>query len=228
MMSKYLLLILGFIINASCQRQSQSFQSFIKLAVYGTAFQPHHPIELLSNLSNIQSIFKCAMHCNRNRQCRTFDYDRSSLVCRLFEGEITTGLVLNVSIPFSSRVGSIQSDTILAVAQYAPFNQPCNQCSIGVNRYLECKDNTCQCPQNTYWNGQLCLNQLYNGSQCNTTVACRSDLNFTCWIQTRTCMIQKRGGKVSFMETEESNRSTRRRMINRSDLRVDKKGNMIS
>ena len=135
---------------------------------------------------------ECAMQCNQNRRCRTFDYDQSSLVCRLFEGEVSTGTVLNNSTLSSSRVGSIRYTSTDVLQQYSAYNQSCDQCGIGVNRYLQCINNSCRCPPNTYWNGQMCLNQLYNGSTCNYPSDCRQDLNLTCSNENENMYISRR------------------------------------
>ena len=199
MMGPHLLLILFFAIPASHQQQSPGFESSMRLTAFGTAFQPQNPIELLSISPYIRSLLRCAMQCNQNCRCRTFDYDQSSLVCRLFEGDLLTGTVLNNSTLSSSRVGSIRYTTTDVFQQYSAYNQSCDQCSIGVNRYLQCINNSCQCPPNTYWNGQMCLNQLYNGSRCNHSSECRQDLNLTCSNQTKTCIVPRVQGNVSFV-----------------------------
>ncbi|CAF4069866.1 unnamed protein product [Adineta steineri] len=127
------------------------------------------------------------MLCNQNRQCRTFDYDRSSLVCRLFESEYSTGTILTNSSSLTSRIGAILYNTTATSQFYSVYNQTCDQCSTGSNRYLQCINNTCQCPLYTYWNGQKCLNQVYKGSNCSSKLSCRQDLNLTCYTQTNTC-----------------------------------------
>lgn len=199
MMVKYLSLILCCIICTSHQQNSQLFESSIRLTPFGTAFEPRNSIESLAAFLRVQSLTRCAMQCNQERQCRTFDYDQSSRVCRLFEGDISTGTVLNSSVPLSSRIGSIRTNNIDALQQYSSYNQSCYQCGMGNNRYLECNNYSCLCPQHTYWNGQICSNQLYNGSQCNSSTACRQDLNLTCSIQARTCVDQRRRGTVSLL-----------------------------
>jgi hypothetical protein len=201
MMLKHLLLVLFFIIPVSHQQQSQSFESSIQLTAFGTAFQPRNPIELLGTSSNVRSLLRCAMQCNQNRQCRTFDYDRSSLICHQFEGDISTGTILNSSVSLSSRIGSIRYNTTDALQQYSSYNQTCDQCGIGINRYLQCINNTCQCPTNTYWNGQMCSNQLYTGAKCNSSSACRQDLNLTCSTQMNTCIVPTVSGTVSLIHT---------------------------
>ncbi|CAF2102139.1 unnamed protein product [Rotaria magnacalcarata] len=170
---------------------SQTFQSRIRLTAFGTAFQPRNPIEILSSSSKIQSLFRCAMQCNQNRQCRTFDYDYLSLICRLFEGELSTGSIL-YNDTLSSRIGAIFYDA--TIQSYSSYGQPCQQCGMGVNRYLQCINNTCQCPPNTFWDGQICLNQLYNGSNCNYSLpSCRQDLNLYCSNQTSKCTVLEIG-----------------------------------
>ena len=198
-MAKHLLLMLFFAIPASYQQQSQLFDSSVRLTAFGTAFQPQNSIELLGTFSNVRSLLRCAMQCNQNRQCRTFDYDQSSLVCRQFEGDISIGTVLNNSISLSSRIGSVRCNTSDALQQYSSYNQTCDRCGIGINRYLQCINKTCQCPLHTYWNGQMCSNQLYNGSKCNASSACRQDLNLICFSQTNTCMVPIVGGTVSLI-----------------------------
>jgi hypothetical protein len=199
MMVKHTLLMLFFVISASHQQQSQLFESSIRLTAFGTAFQPRNPIEVLGIFSNVPSLLQCAIQCNQNRQCRTFDYDQSSLVCRQFEGEFLTGTVLNNSTLLSSRIGSILYDTTDTLQFYSSYNQTCDQCGIGINRYLQCINNTCQCPPNTYWNGQMCSNQLYKGAICNYSSACRPDLNLTCSTQTNTCVVSTVAGRVSLI-----------------------------
>jgi hypothetical protein len=137
------------------------------------------------------------MMCNQNRQCRTFDYDQSSMICRLFEGQLSTGTILYNATLLSSRIGAIIYNTTLASKLYSSYNQTCDQCSITGNRYLQCVNNTCQCPIHTYWNGQMCSNQLYNGSNCSpSTVSCRQDLNLTCSNQTNTCGVLHITGEI--------------------------------
>lgn len=197
MMATYLLLMLFFAAPASHQQKTHMFESSTQLTEFGTAFEPRHPIELLSTICTVPSLVQCAMQCNQNVRCRTCDYDKSSRVCRLFEGEFSTGTLLNNSTLSSSRVISILHDTADAHQSYSAYNETCDQCGVGINRYLQCINNTCQCPPNTYWNGRICLNQKYNGSSCNFSSECRQDLNLTCSTQTRTCTVSKPAGTDS-------------------------------
>ena len=196
MRTRHYIPIIFVTIHASYQQQSKSFESLIKLSIFCTRFRPQNPIRLVANLSNVRSLLRCAMQCNQNRQCHTFDYDQSSLDCRLFEGNISTGTVLNNSIPSSSCVGSIRVSPPDALEQYPSYNQTCDQCGLVVNRYLQCISNTCQCPIHTYWDGRICSNQLYNGSSCNSSSACRQDFNLTCSDQTKTCRVGTLAGTV--------------------------------
>ena len=191
-MSPYVLRTLFFLMcSSSYQQQSQIFQSSIYLTPFGTAFEPQNPIELLGTFSNILSLTHCSLQCNQDRQCRTLDYDQSSRICRIFEGEFSTGTVITNSSLSSSRIGAIGYDTTDTIQSFLSYNKTCDHCSTGRNRYLQCLNNRCQCPSNTYWNGHMCLNQLYIGSNCShMSTACREDLNLTCNSQSSTCSVQ--------------------------------------
>ena len=105
--------------------------------------------------------------CNLNVQCRTFDYDSSSLICRLFEGALNTGYIMPV--PPTSRVGSLEYFPIF----FSAYHQSCSQCS--ENRYLTCSNNTCECPLHSFWNGSECENQRYENASCLNDEWCRND-----------------------------------------------------
>lgn len=161
-------------------------QSYIRLSDWSKKFQPANSIELVATLS-VPSFNRCAygknerfssnsklmtrydllLACNLNVRCRTFDYDSSSLVCRLFEGALNTGYT--ISAPSTSRVGSVQyfPDFLTAV------NQSCAQCA--ENRYLTCSNSACQCPTHTFWNGSQCVNQRYENASCLNNKWCRND-----------------------------------------------------
>jgi hypothetical protein len=108
-----------------------------------------------------------SLACNLNIQCRTLDYDSSSLVCRLFEGVLETGY--SVSAAPTSRVGSLKYISMFFTA----FQQPCSQCV--ESRYLTCLNNTCQCPLHSFWNGSQCDNQRYENASCLNNEWCRND-----------------------------------------------------
>jgi hypothetical protein len=170
--------------HAEC---SLIFESSFKVTAFGTVFQARHPSELLLTLSNSQSLMRCLMQCNQNLQCRTINYDQSSQMCQLFAGELSTGtLINNASLPFA-RVGAVRFNTESVSQSYTSYNQTCDRCTSGKNRYVQCWNSTCQCPSQTFWNGQMCQNKMYNGSSCLVSTACREDLNFTCFNRTRIC-----------------------------------------
>ncbi|CAF1100912.1 unnamed protein product [Adineta steineri] len=140
----------------------------------GNQFQPANIIELLAINPNIRTLIRCAILCDRNIQCRTFDYDSISKQCRLFEGSIDTGILLSVSS--ASVVGSIKIDESL----YDLYNASSDACVN--NRFLvsDTLNNWCHCPIHTYWNGSICVNQRYDGEVCASDNWCRTDLNITC------------------------------------------------
>ena len=172
------------------------FQSSISLTPLGTAFLPGESIELVDVFYSVRSLIRCTMQCNQNRRCRTFDYDSSSRVCRLFEGQFSTGTALYNATFSSSRIGAISISTNTQI--YSTYNQTCDQCIMDANRYLECMNGFCQCPLNNFWNVQACLNQVYNGSHCNHSFpSCRQDFNLTCSNITNTCEVPQPTGTAT-------------------------------
>ncbi|CAF0855664.1 unnamed protein product [Adineta steineri] len=140
--------------------------SNIHLTNGGCQFQPANPVELLVTLVT-PSFLRCGAQCNLNIHCRTFDYNSSSGVCRLFEGASNTG---NMTLAMStSHVGALR----LSPSLFNAFGQACLQCI--ESRFLTCSNNTCQCPRNSFWNGVLCENQRYSGATCNNSQMCRYD-----------------------------------------------------
>ncbi|UJR12033.1 hypothetical protein I4U23_016211 [Adineta vaga] len=111
------------------------------------------------------------------RYCRTYDFDYDSTQCRLWDADITTGSIIVSSSKPKSIVGTIRFSSDMYENIY---NQSCDKCIR--SRYLTCdiNTNTCQCPLNTYWNGSMCLRQLFRYQICSMVNACRTDLNLTC------------------------------------------------
>ncbi|CAF4048940.1 unnamed protein product, partial [Adineta steineri] len=142
------------------------FESYIQLSQLSSQFQPANSIELLETQS-VSSFMQCGYICNRNIQCRTFDYNSSSMICRIFEGALDTGSI--VSAAPTSRVGFIKYSSLYFIA----INQPCTQCI--ESRYLTCLNNTCQCPAHSFYNGSQCENQRYENASCLNNDWCRQD-----------------------------------------------------
>lgn len=141
----------------------------------GYEFQAHDDIQLLS-IKFLLTRSSCVAACHQHQQCHTFDYDKSTRRCRLFQGDQTTGSDM-LSTSNDSFVGSL---VIPYSASSSIFNQSCSVCVD--NRYFMCSDvsNTCQCSPDMYWDGNLCRLQLFEGSLCNQTDACRSNLGIFC------------------------------------------------
>ena len=151
------------------------FSSRIIFSSTGQEFQPRSNVQLIVN-TTAQSRLRCSSACNRYVTCYTLDYDSSSGRCRLFQGDFTTGSMIP-SLFSNSIVGSVVLSPSLFTAVY---NESCQMCQ--ENRYHLCSatTNRCQCPQNTYWNGAMCLLKLFPNATCNHIDACRTDLNLTC------------------------------------------------
>ena len=158
-----------------CISNAVAFQSYFILDNMGTQFMPIHMNALhLANVS-AQTKVKCAYQCSVHPQCRTFNFDTTTQICQLFQGDtIATGST--VSAAQTSMFGSVRLMEIFFTA----YNRSCDQCAD--NRFLRCVNNTCQCQQNTYWNGSFCLPQLpLPCMECEPNKSmCREDLNLTC------------------------------------------------
>ena len=73
-----------------------------------------------------------------------------------------------------SRVGSIKLNS----NHFTNRGQSCSLCQ--GSRYLTCINGTCQCPTHTYFDGSICQSQKLIGGNCNNSMECRTDLNYTC------------------------------------------------
>jgi hypothetical protein len=159
--------------------------SYTDLSDVAKDFIPANPAELRGIHSSIDSATDCAILCNEDPQCRTFVSDPP--FCRLYEGSSSTGSITN-SPSANSIVGAINYDNINLASAY---NQSCDHCY--PDRYLVCRNNICQCPLNTFWDGQSkCLNTLYvnSPSTCQSDDWCRPDMNLTCQCGTCQCSLQ--------------------------------------
>ncbi|CAF1244126.1 unnamed protein product [Adineta ricciae] len=151
------------------------FISNINVQNQGFDFIPANPIELFQTYSSVSSAFKCALRCHQDPQCRTYVYDLS--ICQLYQGSSDTGSI--VPSPSTTRiVGAINYKNINVASAY---NQSCDHCF--PDRYLVCRNNTCQCPTGTFYDNQgHCLNQLYADSTltCEDDSWCNQALNLSC------------------------------------------------
>ena len=149
-------------------------------------FSPIDLPDLLLSTNTLPSLLFCVRLCHSTVQCRIFDYDPSSRQCRLFEGDIATmGSIIPSAASTQSLVGSMKIDG----SQFVSHGQGCSSC-VG-SRYLECVNNTCQCPTKTFFDGSICRSEQLAGDPCLDSSECRGDLNYTCQLN-MTC-----GGKCS-------------------------------
>lgn len=153
----------------------QAFESDISLSDTGTTFIPKYSFESTLATVNVPSQLRCGQQCNQNILCRIFIYEKIIVNnCRLYQSDLSSGNITSTGAS-SSRVGIIVYHPLL----YADYNQTCDWCQF--NRYLTCQNATCRCPPPTsYWDGQMCQNQLYYGEACNASSWCRQDLNLAC------------------------------------------------
>jgi len=166
--------------------QSQIFQSRMKFQETGTDFIPANPVELIATYTGISTIMSCFNKCNTNPLCRTVVSDSTCpSVCRLYQGSIDTGTII-ASLSSTSRVGGLRYDTSL----YTSYNQVCDPNSPSFNRYLICNNRVWDCPIGTYWNGVICVNQVYYQASCDTNKVCREDISLTCSSSCHKCLCE--------------------------------------
>ncbi|UJR38775.1 hypothetical protein I4U23_031440 [Adineta vaga] len=151
------------------------YQSTVIFSSLGSEFQSENNLDLFLSKTVSKRIL-CIALCNQHRLCYTFDFDFISGRCRLFESNLRTGSII-VSSSSSSIVGIIKLTSNLYQSIH---DQSCQICEH--NRYEICSSikNTCQCPLHTFWNGSICLLQLYENRTCLQIDGCRKDFNLTC------------------------------------------------
>ncbi len=162
-----------FVILFGCA-YSQNIGTYFTLSNEGMQFLLINSTQLLDTIT-ISSLKKCAAICVRFLpHCRTFEFDSSTLQCRLIEGDLTTGQIIPSTSSSKSIVGSMK----LAPELFTSYGQSCSQC-VG-NPFFTCINGTCQCALHSYFDGSMCKLQQFTGAQCNSSNACRTDLNLTC------------------------------------------------
>jgi hypothetical protein len=168
------------------------FHVRFQITPYPSQYTPPHSSELLESYTNVPKLMNCLEKCNQNVLCRTVEFSPNlGYQCRLFMGMSSTGMI-SISNDPNNKVGSV----ILEPEFYVDYGESCNAASMSTSaevydRYLVCNGtaSTLQCPSMTFWNGSICVNQGYNGSACNSSSMCRTDLNLTCLITTETCRV---------------------------------------
>ncbi|CAF1123952.1 unnamed protein product [Adineta ricciae] len=158
---------------------STDFMSYIHVYDSGVNYIPTDPVELICIHSSVLSLVQCAVLCHKDARCHTFVSDLPS--CRLYESSPQTGSLVS-SASHDTIVGSIIYDNIDLTSKY---NQSCDHCA--QDRYLVCRNGTCQCPVQTYWTNQTCQSQSFTGAPCNSSKQCRNDLGLVCSRENKTC-----------------------------------------
>ena len=152
-------------------------QSIAKLQGDGIDFLPANPVELMANYTDISSFLSCYSQCNMNPLCRTFVSDtKMPFVCRLYQGLIETGSFIATSSS-TLRVAGLIYDK----SHYLSYDKVCDPQAPPFDRYLVCINRLWSCPTTTFWNGSMCLNQVYYANPCNTDEMCRQDIGLQCF-----------------------------------------------
>ena len=162
----------------------QVFQSLMIFQQTNVDFIPANPIELITSYIDISTVMACFNKCNMDPLCRTFVTDTTSpFVCCLYQGAIDTGTFI-VSSSSTSQVASLHYDTSF----YSAYNQICDPKVPPFDRYLICTNGSWHCPTATYWNGSMCINQVYYESSCSTNEMCRQDIGLMCLSTCNKCL----------------------------------------
>jgi hypothetical protein len=181
--SKWCFVLLTLLINVAFV-QNQTYQSIVTLEDIGTDFITANPVELIAIYSDVPTLISCYNKCNLNLLCRTLVSDITwPFICRLYEGSIDTGTI-NVSFSSTSRVGALYYSGSL----YGHYNEVCDPNLPPFDRYLTCRNGCWDCPVGTYWNGSMCINQIYYESSCNTNNMCREDIGLICSSSCNNCL----------------------------------------
>ena len=176
--------MLGLVVISLHTVQNQIMQSSLTLQPYGTDFIPANPIELINTYTDLHSFLSCYIMCNMNPLCRTFVSDIGTpSVCRLYEGLIDTGTIVD-SLSLTSRVAGLHYEPSF----YFAYNQTCDPHMLPLNRYLICINNLWRCPTATFWNSSMCLNQIYYGDSCTMNEECRQDIGLQCSARCLKCL----------------------------------------
>lgn len=127
----------------------QFYTSKIKISSYGFEFQYNIKSDMLESFSGVRKILFCGVKCNLNSNCRYFDYDASTRVCRTFlRGKVVASQFL------TKQVGTINDIDFL----YMSYGSACSPNNYEGNRYLKCNtSNLYQCHDRFSWNGSACI-----------------------------------------------------------------------
>ena len=154
---------------------SQIFQSLAIRYPLGTHFLPVNPVEFLATITNVKSFQACFRYCHENLLCRTFVSDSNSpFSCLLYESHTDTGSIQQ-SPSVTSAVGALQYLDL-----YKFYGKSCPPNTQNFDRYMVCMNGFWRCPQNTYWNGSVCLNAGYHQYSCLQDDYCRQDIGLKC------------------------------------------------
>ena len=128
---------------------------------FGFECQPIVSADQLATFTSVLNVVHCASKCNQQAICRSFDYDTSTMMCRLFSDASVVS-----SNSTTSRAGSVQYTPDL----YSSYGQMCTRDNCEISRYLTCNPfNTCQCPAGQRPNAQMCVGESWEVFHCDST-----------------------------------------------------------
>lgn len=159
---------------------TEPYEFKFQTSAFGKEFRPSYPNNLISSVSHVRSLTKCAMMCSVNDECQTVDFDTVSLRCRLFADWYYEGTT--VSSSSTSLIAFIAPKSSF----YLPFNQSC-LVSSEYSRFLACENGRWACQPDFFWNGSTCERKRSFDQSCRIGQWCNSNRFLFCLNVTARC-----------------------------------------
>ena len=136
-------LLLAMSLSTNQQQQGIMLHIFSS----GATFQPLDSADLIATQLGVKSMNQCAMTCLMNTECRTLNYDSSTLMCHLFGAWVYEG----TSIQSTSHLAYMEQTPVL----YSMYGQVCDTL-FALNRFLSCVNGHWSCAVSQFLNGSIC------------------------------------------------------------------------
>ncbi|CAF0804141.1 unnamed protein product [Adineta steineri] len=146
----------------------------------GFQFIASDPSDLLTTENDANTIMRCVAQCVKNIACRTVNFDLSINQCSLFTSWSFEGTFYSSS---RSQVGYIIQQSVF----YTSYLQPCILSFNSINRYLQCVNSTWICPNQYFFDGNVCEYWRSFNQLCQTDEWCDSSKYLTCSTFSNTC-----------------------------------------
>ncbi|CAF0975249.1 unnamed protein product [Adineta steineri] len=151
-----------------------------EISPVGLQFIPTDTGDLLTTENDANTIMRCVAQCLKNIACRTVNFDISINQCSLFTSWNFEGTFYSSS---RSQIVHIIQQPVF----YTSYLQPCILSFNSINRYLQCVNGTWICPNQYFFNGNVCEYWRSFNQLCQTDEWCDSSKYLTCSTFSNTC-----------------------------------------